>query len=111
MSASGEEHKFGTVLVLAPKYFPPLLNNPDSDDRLGLWLALAKKFHRLMEVAVYIWETIAKHLRWLLAISNPKGLHIDDKNFSEFQNILWVIDKLHKVLPMVHDSIEQWDLF
>jgi hypothetical protein len=78
---------------------------------MSLWLALATIIHQMMETAAKNWEDIAKYLGQLLDISKPKGLHIEDENFSEFGNVLWVIDKLHEILPMVHDSIEQWDLF
>ncbi|PMD34211.1 hypothetical protein L207DRAFT_588810 [Hyaloscypha variabilis F] len=106
------ELEFGTVLVLAPTYYPSLFEAQwNRDNRLNLWIALAANINQLMEEAGEDWKHIATYFKDLLEISNPKNFHIDDKKFSEFLNVLWVIDKLDEILPMVRDSLEQWDWF
>jgi hypothetical protein len=105
-----EELEFGTVLVLAPTQYPyPLEAHRNRNNRLNLWMALAANISQLMRMAASNWQAIATYLKYLLEISNPKDFHIDDKKFSKFLNVLWVIGKLDEILPMVRDSLEQWD--
>jgi hypothetical protein len=107
-----EELEFGTVLVLAPTYYhSPLEVQWNRDKRLNLWIVLAANINQLMEMAAANWKNIAIYFKDLLEISNPKDFRIDDKNFSGFLNVLWVIGKLDEILPMVRDSLEQWDWF
>src|SRR5271163_2923607 len=67
--------------------------------------------HQLMHMAATNWEIIAKHLDLLLDVSYPNDFSIDDKTFSEFKNVLWVIGKLDEIAPMVRDSLDQWEWF
>lgn len=64
-----------------------------------------------MLTATSEWREIAKYFKDVLESSNPKNFRIDHKNFSEFLKVLWVIGKLNEILPMVRDSLEQWDWF
>jgi hypothetical protein len=101
------------VLVLAPTYFPWKYEEESNhrDNRLNLWIVLATNIQQLMDIAVASWEDIGTHLQDLIDISTPRNLRIDDERFSQVLDVLWVIGKLDEILPMVRDSLEQWEWF
>jgi hypothetical protein len=64
-----------------------------------------------MQTAVRRRAEISRYLNGLLDMSDSKDFGEEDKTFSELKNVLWVISKVDEILPIVHDSIDQWNWF
>ena len=99
------------MLVLAPKYFRRNVSPSEFSSQLSVWVLLADTILQLMQTAVRIWAEISQFLNGLLDMSDSKDFGEEDKTFSELKNVLWFIGKVDEILPIVHDSVDQWNWF
>ena len=64
-----------------------------------------------MEAATRSWVTIALYMEQLLTSDNTDHVLIEDDDFSQSKKLFWIISKIDQILPMIADTIAQWNWF
>jgi len=89
---------------------------PFDDDTYQLdksvWGVMLDHAHKFMETASHCWDEIADYLEGeVMTAANDDVILHENGTFSQSTRLFWIINTIDESLPIIIDSVMQWDRF